>query len=217
MRTTKPISTISYNSEAYLEGVLNALVKAKKVAFWAYIRHIAEEDEHKNHIHLYIEPNGKVDTMDLAEMFCEVDFENPSKPLKCVDWRSSKWDDWYLYAIHDEAYLRMKFEERKYHYAKEDVVAMDEDELETRAYGAMHSDVTRCMRMHKALMDGMTADKMAYLGAIVPAQAFQMSAYQQMFYRGQHQVKHGYDPRLDELRREGFEPVDEVENPYSEN
>ena len=217
MRTTKPISTVSYNSKEYLEGVLNGLVKAHKVAFWAYVYHMAEEDENKDHIHLYIEPNVKLDTMDLADMFREVDLNNPTKPLKCIDWRSSKWDDWYLYGIHDEAYLRMKFETRKYHYRLEDVHASDMDELEIKAYRAMHSDVLKNVKIHDAMMNGITADKMAYMGAIAPSQAFQMAAFQQMFFRGQQQIKHGYDPRLEELKKEGFEPVDELENPYYES
>lgn len=217
MRTTKPISTISYNSKAYLEGVLKSLVKAKKVAFWAYVPHLAEEDETKDHIHLYIEPNERLDTMDLAEMFQEVDLAHPGKPLKCVDWRPSKWEDWYLYGIHDEAYLRMKFEFRKYHYSIKDVKASDADDLEVRAYRAQHSDVIKNVRIHDAMMNGMTADKMAYIGAITPAQAFQFAAYQQMFLRGKQQVIHGSDMALEELKAEGFEPVDEVENPYNES
>jgi hypothetical protein len=67
------------------------------------------------------------------------------------------------------------------------------------------------------MMNGMTADKMAYIGAITPAQAFQFAAYQQMFLRGKQQVIHGSDMALEELKAEGFEPVDEVENPYNES
>jgi hypothetical protein len=207
LRTTKPISTVSYNTEEFLTGVLNDLIKAHKVAFWAFIRHTAEDDETKDHIHLYIEPNVKVDTMDLADLFREIDPKNPSKPFKCVDWRPSKWDDWYLYGIHDAAYLRMKFEERKYHYGLEDVRSSDADDLEIRAYRAMHSDVTKNVRIHEAMMNGMTADKMAFIGAIAPSQAFQMAAYQAMFQRGHHQIKM-------EAKALGFEPVDELDNPF---
>lgn len=214
MRTTKPISTVSYNSKEFLTGVLKNLVKAKKVAFWAFIPHAVEEDEHKDHIHLYIEPNGKVDTMDLAEMFEEVDLKHPDKPLKCVDWRSSKWEDWYLYGLHDVAYLRMKFEERKFHYTDADVVASDPDEFAVKAYRAHHSEITKNMRIHSALMQGMTVDKLAYLGGILPQQAMQMAVFQNMFYRGEMQVKQSSESML---REKGFSPVDEDENPYYES
>lgn len=198
MRTTKPVSTISYNSEAFLEGTLNALVKAHKIAFWAYIRHTAEEDEHKDHLHVYIEPNGKVDTMDLQELLCEVDVKNPGKPLKCVDWRSSKWDDWYLYGIHYEPYLTMKFESRKYHYQMEDVKASDREDLDSRVHRTMHSDILKHMRIHTAMVNGMTVEKLVFNGAIPPSQAFAYANWQHMYRRGEAQVKYGFES-IDEV------------------
>ena len=204
MRTTKPVSTISYNTEAFLEGVLTELVKAHKVAFWAYIKHTAEEDEHKDHLHVYIEPNGKLDTMDLQDLLSEVDMKNPGKPLKCVDWRSSKWDDWYLYGIHYEPYLKMKFETRMYHYEKKDVKTSDTDDLENRVYRTMHSDVLKHMRIHNAMVEGMTVEKLVYNGAIAPTQAFAYANWQHMYLKGKAQIEYG------------FEPIDEYDVPFLE-
>lgn len=204
MRTTKPVSTVSYNTEPFLEGVLNELVRAHKIAFWAYVKHTAEADEKKDHIHLYIEPNGKIDTMDLQDLLKEVDLKNPGKPLKCIDWRSSKWDDWYLYGIHYEPYLRMKFEERQFHYTEEDVKASDREDLENKVYRTMHSDVLKHMRIHAAMIEGCTVEKLVYNGAIPPSQAFAYANWQHMYLRGQAQIEYG------------FEAINEADTPFIE-
>lgn len=130
MRTSKPISTISYNSQDYLVHKLNELVKAHKVSDWIFINHFAEEDERKDHIHLWIKPNTMLDTMDLQKHFMEFDALNPTKLLKCIDFQSSSVDDWILYSQHFEPYLASKSESREYHYTKDDFVYCDEDSFE---------------------------------------------------------------------------------------
>ena len=60
MKTSKPISTISYNSEEFLKAKLDYLVRSGEVAFWYYIKHHGEYDKEtniqdKDHIHLYIQ------------------------------------------------------------------------------------------------------------------------------------------------------------------
>ena len=77
-----------------------------------FILHQPEEDEKKAHIHLYIEPNTLLDTMELQEFFTELDLNNPAKPLKCINFIQSKIDDWILYNSHNSAYLASKFETR---------------------------------------------------------------------------------------------------------
>ena len=203
MKTTKPISTVSYNSIAFLERKLNELMKARKVAFWAFVLHKAEEGEKKDHVHVFVEPNGKIDTMDLADFFVEID-PNNAKPLKCVDWRSSKWDDWYLYSRHFEPYLMQKMEVRKYTYDDKSFKTSDEDDFDNRAYRALHSDVMKNMRVHQMMEQGISANKMVALGMVMPAQAFAYSNYQQMYYRGKNELK------------AEFEPVDMVENPFDD-
>lgn len=130
MRTTKPISTITYNSPAFLRVKLDELVKAQKIAFWAFIQHKPEEDEKKSHIHLYCEPAKIVQTEEFKEFFKEPDKEHPYKPLTCISWQSSKFDDWYEYSIHDERYLASKGQSRHFHYEQKDVISSDEDDLE---------------------------------------------------------------------------------------
>lgn len=82
MQTAKPISTISYNTEPFLVQTLNALVKAKRIDFWAYIHHFPEDDEVKlkHHFHVYLEPSKRTQTATLKEEFLELD-PNNEKPL----------------------------------------------------------------------------------------------------------------------------------------
>jgi len=127
MRTSKPIATISYNTEAFLIATLEELYRNKKICDWCFIKHYPEEDEKKEHIHLWVKPNTLIDTMDLQEKFKELDLKNPTKPLGCIDFRSSNIDDFILYGMHLEAYLLSKLEFRQYHYEKSDFKYCDED------------------------------------------------------------------------------------------
>ena len=130
MRTTKPFSTISYNTDLFLVEKLNELIKKRVLKFWAYIEHLPEEDEKKKHKHLFMFPNGQIDTDQLDCFFRELDIEDITKPplgIKMI--KSSKWDDWYLYAIHDSAYLATKGQSRKHYYTNDDVVVSDDDDF----------------------------------------------------------------------------------------
>ena len=131
MRTSKAIATISFNTPAYLRQKLEELKKAGKLSFWAFIVHKPEDDEggKKEHIHLYAEPSKMIQTDDLKEELKELDPSNPSKPLGCISWVSSKFDPWYLYALHDKRYLATKSQSRQYHYQHEDIESSDPDDL----------------------------------------------------------------------------------------
>lgn len=107
MATQKPISTISYNSEAFLKEKLEAWLKAHIIQAYQYIKHKGEDGD-KDHIHLRIEPNKKIDPMDLAESLREY-VQGSEKPLGCRPFRPSKEEDWILYAIHDKQYLKAKY------------------------------------------------------------------------------------------------------------
>lgn len=129
MRTRKPISTITYNTFDYLIVKLEELRKAKKISFWAFVPHQRENDEAKDHIHLFIDPSVQVQTDDLKDEFREFDPSHPDKPLGCISFASSKFDDWYLYGLHDEAYLASKGQSREIHYLPEEVISSDPDDL----------------------------------------------------------------------------------------
>ena len=107
MATQKPISTISYNSEPFLKEKLEAWLKAHIIQSYMYICHKGEDGD-KDHIHLRIEPNKKLDPMDLQDELQEYQM-GKDKPLGVRPFRPSKEEDWILYAVHDEDYLKSKY------------------------------------------------------------------------------------------------------------
>ena len=107
MATQKPISTISYNTEAFLREKLDSWIEAHIIQAYQYICHKGEDGD-KDHIHLRIEPNKKLDPMDLLDELKEYQF-GKDKPLCCRPFRPSKEEDWFLYAVHDEQYLKLKY------------------------------------------------------------------------------------------------------------
>lgn len=130
MRTSKEISTISYNSKDFLIDKLNHLIEKHTISDYMFIYHNAEADESKNHFHLWMRPNTLVDTMDIQNYLMEYDSMHPTKPLKCIDFRVSNYDDWILYGQHYVPYLAFKGEAREYHYSREDFIYYDEDTFE---------------------------------------------------------------------------------------
>lgn len=107
MATQKPISTISYNTEAFLKEKLESWLSAHIIQAYQYIKHKGEDGD-KDHIHVRLEPNKKLDPMDLQEALREFQQGN-DKPLGCRPFRPSKEEDWILYAVHDEQYLKLKY------------------------------------------------------------------------------------------------------------
>lgn len=169
MKTTKPISTISYNTPQYLEYILNDLVKAKIITCWHYVEHLPEDDEggKKKHIHLYVVPAKLIQTEDITEKLTEIDFENPTKPKKCIPWRNSKrFGDWYLYAIHDRAYLASKGESRRYHYSVDDVRTSDFDELTFAIKEIDLTDTSPYQSIIKAQREGVTFEEFVRRGLV---------------------------------------------------
>lgn len=118
MRTKRLISTISYNSDAFIVEALRRLVAAGLVDWAHWVRHEPEEDEKKSHIHLVLSPARAIDTTALSAAFEEVDLAAPGKaPLGVIPWRfCASLDDWLLYAIHDPDYLLSKGQTRAHHY-----------------------------------------------------------------------------------------------------
>lgn len=131
MRTTKPVSTISFNSKEYLKQKLDELVKGKRISFYAFITHKPEDDEggKKEHHHVYFEPSKMIQTDDVKEELKEFDPEKPDKPKGCITFVSSKFDTWYLYALHNKLYLAQKGQSRKYHYSDKEMITSDQEDL----------------------------------------------------------------------------------------
>ena len=170
MNTSKPISTISYNSEIFLVSVLKSLHSLHIISDYMYIVHQPEDDEKKVHIHLYLKPNTKVDTIELQERFKELDPNHP-KPLGCIDFESSKIDDWILYNQHFRPYLLSKLEDRKFYYQESDFRFLDQD---TFNYNYLHafkqSDWAKDTQIRTLLNNGQMSGCDLVLSGVVPLQ-----------------------------------------------
>ena len=64
--------------------------------------------------------------MDLQDLFLEPDPTKPGMMLGCIDFRTSKSDEWIPYVLHNERYLKFKKESRVYSYSKDDMQYYDE-------------------------------------------------------------------------------------------
>lgn len=131
MATQKPISTISYNSKAFLLEKLEELRAAHKIQYYYVIFHKGEDGD-KDHAHVYVVPNCRLDPMTLSEYFKEY-VPGSTKPLGCMAWRPSKEPDWILYAVHDADYLASKYGAdkcEKLPYQWTDIIAPDDINVE---------------------------------------------------------------------------------------
>lgn len=131
--TSNAISTISYNTEEFLKDTLNELIACHIIQSYQYIKHKGEDGD-KDHIHLRVVPNKRIDMMDLTERFKEYVPDN-KKPLGVRDWNKSKESDWILYAVHDKDYLIQKYGsdyvgKEKIPYKWEDIQVSDGFDIE---------------------------------------------------------------------------------------
>lgn len=179
MKTSKAFSTISYNSEGFLVAKLQTLVDTRKIDFFAFVEHFPEEDEAKRHKHLYIVPNGKIDTDQVRTELLEVDISNPlAKPLGCMPCKSSKFADWYLYTLHDRIYLASKGQSRKFHYTKSDFIVSDGDYFNEEIHTIDHTKYNRLNELKRAVDGGYSFAEVLASG-IVPVQ--QTYAYEKAY------------------------------------
>lgn len=131
MRTSKPLTNICYCTTPYIIATLNKLIDEKYLQWYMFIVHHADEDLKKEHKHIYLIPNGRIDTNVLDEYLSEVDVNN-IKPLGCMIWRAeslNNFGDAYLYYLHDKTYLEAKGMTRNLHYQACDIYTSDNDQL----------------------------------------------------------------------------------------
>lgn len=179
MKTKREIATISYNTVDFLVMKLDQLLNDHVISFWMFISHLPDEDEKKAHHHVFVIPNGQLDTMDLQVEFREYDPNKPDKPLGVIHFEYSKKDDWILYGEHYEPYLASKFQSRKHHYTKEHFVTSDEDTFDyyyNHAFTASDWAVKNQILMHLVSND-MSATDLIDKGVVPLNQASQLNAY----------------------------------------
>lgn len=206
MRTSKPFSSISYNTTPYLQSKLTQLTDSGKLRFSAYIEHFPEDDEKKKHTHIYFVPDGVIDTTALLKELEEVDLSDPGKVLKCMPCQSSKFGDWYLYGIHDTAYLATKGQTRKHHYKQEDIFSTNPDYLNELIHTIDYSKTEKIQRFYDQVKAGKRLSDLVQQG-LVPIQ--QLLQYQRLYdmiigdntYRNGNPNHEEIDPLTGEVKK----------------
>ena len=165
MRTSKSIATISYNSNEFLKSKCEDLIESGIIDFAFWIEHAPEEDELKAHKHLYIMPSSVTDTKVLQKAFEEFD-DNNDKPLGVITFMPSKFDDWFLYSIHDKAYLASKGQSRKYHYLIDDFSRTDDILFRELINKIDRSKFIGLERVKNAVETGLSFQELVNLGAV---------------------------------------------------
>lgn len=178
MKTRCTIATISYNTPEFLDMKLRELYDNHTISAYFWIRHLAEEDEKKDHIHLFIKPNKTIDTMDLQKEFEEIDSLH-DEPLKCIDFVNSKIDHAVLYFAHWKPYLQYIHQSRRYHYDWDCFHYSDEDWFCDIVYNAMHfSAFAEHNRLLSAINDNQfTLSELISTGTVPLNLASQVYAY----------------------------------------
>lgn len=158
MKTSKPVSTISFNTVSFLTLKLNELTECGKLSFWCFVQHMPEDDEggKKDHCHVYIEPSKMIQTDDLKKEFLELDPSNPEKLLGCLSFTSSKFGPWYLYGLHEKRYLASKGQSRRFHYSFDDFVSSDEDDFLFKTRQIDMLELSPYADMEEAQREGLT-------------------------------------------------------------
>lgn len=210
VRTTKPISTISFNTTAYLTLKLEELRRAGRISFWALIPHKPEDDEggNKPHHHVFIEPAKMLQTDDLKRDLMEFDPEH-DKPRGCLAFRSSKFDTWYMYGLHDPRYLASISQERKFHYEHEDFASSDEDDLLFRVRMIDNLHLTPYFDMQDAILHGITWDEYLARGTVPIPQIIQFQhawfALERVVLGGSKTERNGREGHLNDFTGEWLE------------
>ena len=132
--TQKPISTISYNTENFLDRKLKELYDVHIIDYALYIKHKGEIDKDdftgevkkdKDHWHIYMHTSKRIDLSKIKIEFNERDIENfNSKPLGCMNFQVSKLGHWLCYAVHKKEYLlihKIEESEKQYTYKLKDI------------------------------------------------------------------------------------------------
>ncbi len=167
LRTSKPFSTISYNSDEYLQIKLNDLIRRGVIDFWVYVQHLAEDDETKEHKHLYIVPSKIYDTGQLVEYLQEIDASKPlAKPLGIIMPVSSKFGDWFQYTQHDVAYLMSKGQSRRFGYTLQDYKMSDSDYFNELRHTIDQSKSKAHERLVEAVKNKVSFQDLVMQGAI---------------------------------------------------
>lgn len=156
MATQKPISTISYNTVPFLKEKLDGWVSSHWLQAYQFLPHKGEDGD-RDHTHVRVEPNKKLDPMELSAALTEY-VVGEDKPRLVRPWRPSKEEDWFLYVIHDADYLSGKYDKgEKLPYDWHDIVVPDNYDLETAIIRAKAKILHSTPNLTKRLESGESA------------------------------------------------------------
>ena len=198
MNTQMPIATISYNTREFLIGVLKELQANKVIEDWFAMYHLAEDDEEKDHWHLFLIPASRVDTIDLRKHFAQIDPLFPSAPLGVIRFEKSQIDHACLYFAHYKPYLAWKHQSRKHHYDWNQFICSDRLWMNEVIHHALHfSEFAERSAILNAIRDCNNRFSDLIADGVIPlSQACHVSAYRQMCFdecldrNGRHTQKH---------------------------
>lgn len=140
MKTSSPISTICYQSIEHLKNNLDFLVSEHFIDFYAFVEHLPEDNELKEHKHLLVFPNGRIDTTVLDGYLIQANLDEPDKPYKNIWWQKSKPIEWVLYCTHNIEYcLATNSGYKKYQYDITCFISSDYDGLQELFLQSFHS------------------------------------------------------------------------------
>ena len=223
MKTTKPCSTISYNSTEFLTVRLNDLIDRRVIDFYAFIEHLPEEDEKKAHKHIFIVPNGKIDTDQIKDYLVELNPLDIGKPLGCIWFNPSKFDDWYFYELHDTEYLASRGQSRKYHYTEDEFYYSSEDYFTQLKHRIDYSKIgnRKTKQVIEELNEGQDLVDLLNRGLISPQNFMQWEKiYNAMTYRAGRKTHTpiGEDEYITEEGVIEYDPIfcAQVENAFDE-
>lgn len=177
MKTARPFSSISYNSFDKLKTVLDDQFNKGNIRFFAFILHLAEKDEEKSHWHVYVEPDGQIDTNQFSNLFTEIQKGDPA-PRRWRPCQNSKFDDWYLYSIHDQEYLEAKGQSRQHHYSFNQVISSDVADLKEHIG---HIDYTRYTSLGSAIRAARSGESLDDYLARVPVKMVHFRSLQDIW------------------------------------
>lgn len=184
MRTSKPFATISYNTIDFLNAKCNELVKNNSLSFWCAIMHKKEDDEEKDHMHVYFIPNGTIDTDKLRDTLKQIDLNNPL-PLGCMPCVSSKFNTWYYYSTHNKHYLASIGQSRKYSYEYDNLICSSSDYLRELVTTMLIPNTMKQHNIIEMIDNGNTPNQLLRAGVI----SIQQFGYWVNFYSTLQQCK----------------------------
>lgn len=183
--TTKPIATISYNTKEFLVDKLSIMRSKHRILSWFMIKHNPDQDDKKEHWHVRIVPNGKIDLADLFDEFIEY-VPGEDLPRRTINWVNSSCEpEAILYFLHHEKYLRYKKMERNIHYIFDDFICSDRLDLEYRYFCALEwlRNAVEDQECEERIKAGESIKQLAMDGLVSPRNAFRIKNYRDILYK----------------------------------